>query len=139
MVVIEEYARNSRLPLKALRWMNRQGIINDPLTTEDQAGLALLEKVWMRREILRIQIRGFSRKRRRELMENVDLETRWERYAFSRFRNGEKRVRMKQVISEIEMTFNFQLDYWKIKRLYQIRRKVYNLRSREKTLLKSGK
>ena len=136
-MVIEEYARNSRLPLKALRWMVRQGIINDPLTTEDQAGLALLEKVWMRREILRIQIRGFSRKRRRELMENADLETRWERYAFSRFRNGE-RVRMKQVISEIEMTFNFQLDHWKIKRLYQIRRKVYNLRSREKRYSKAA-
>jgi len=115
-----------------------ENIIHDPLTKEDLVGLELLEKVWMRRDFLRPQLSQFSKKRRQEFLEKVDLETKWERYAFSRFRNlpaGEK-IGMKQLVDEIEMTFDFTLNWWEIKRLYQVRQKIYDLRRREKRLEK---
>ena len=135
---INQYARQSRLPLKILNWMVGQQIIHDPLTKEDLIGLGLLEKVWMRRDYLRPQLSQFSKKRRQEFLEKVDLETKWERYAFSRFRNlpaGEK-IGMKQLVDEIEITFDFTLNWWQIKRLYRVRQKIYHLRMKEKRLQK---
>lgn len=138
---IEQYAKRSRLPLKALRWMVREGLIQDPLTGHDLVGLALLERVWMRRDFLRFQLQKFSQKRRQDLLEKSELETRWERYAFARFRNlpRGKKLPMKRLIGEIEMTFNLRLDHWQIQRLYRIRQKIYHLRMKEKTSSKSGK
>ncbi|HFC00419.1 MAG TPA: hypothetical protein ENJ53_06395 [Phaeodactylibacter sp.] len=115
-----------------------QQIIQDPLTESDLIGLQTLEKVWMRRDYLRAQLSQFSKKRRQEFLEKVDLETKWERYAFSRFRNlpaGEK-IGMKQLVDEIEMTFDFTLNWWQKKRLYQVRQKIYHLRMKEKRLQK---
>ncbi len=135
---IKDYARQSKLSHKILRWMVSEKMIHDPLTKEDRLGLTLVEKVWMRRIFLRSQLSQFSKKKRQEFLEKVDLETKWERYTFSRFRNledGEK-IRMRQLVDEIEMTFNFTLNRWQIKRLYRVREKVYNLRRREKRRLK---
>lgn len=135
---IKHYARQSRLPLKILRWMVAEKMIHDPLQEEDQPGLKLLEKVWMRRDYLRPQLSQFSQKNRQKFLEKVDLKTKWERYAFARFRNladGEK-IQMKQLVDEIEMTFNFTLNRWQIKQLYRVRQKVYDLRRREKRLEK---
>jgi len=135
---IKEYALQSKLSLKILRWMVVEKIINDPLDEFDLLGLELLEKVWMRRDYLRAQLSQFSLKKRKEFLEKADLKTKWERYAFSRYRNlkeGEK-ISMKQLINEIEMTFNFELDHWNTKRLYQVREKVYNQRKSEKRRLK---
>ena len=135
---IEQYAKESKLPLKILRWMVRENMVQNPLSDTDLIGLSLVEKLWMRRDYLRAQLSQFSKKKRKEFLEKVDLKTKWERYAFARFRNlddGDK-VHMKQLVDEIEMTFNFTLDRWQIKRLYRVREKVYNLRRREKRRLK---
>lgn len=131
---ISEYSKNSRVPLKTLRWMVQEKMIEDPLSKKDLIGLALLEKLWMRRDYLRPQLSQFSRKRRQEFLDKVDLETKWERYAYSRFINlppGE-RLRMKKLIEEIEITFDFGLNYHQVKRLYTIRKKVYNKRKASK-------
>ena len=118
--------------------MAKEKVINDPLDEFDLLGLELLEKVWMRWDYLRAQLSRFSKKKRKQLIETADLKTKWERYAFSRFRNledGEK-VHMKQLVSEIEMTFNFALNWYQKRCLYQVRQKVYDLRRREKRLEK---
>ncbi|MGB3209290.1 MAG: hypothetical protein WBB19_01150 [Desulforhopalus sp.] len=127
---IPSYAKTSRLPLKTLYWLVSQEIIRTPLTEEDVVGLKMFEKLWGNREMLRTQLAMFSRKRRLVLIESVGIPTKWERYAFSRFRNIEpgKRLAMDQVISEIELTFGFVLKASHIKKLYQIRRKAYNQR-----------
>ena len=133
---IKEYALQSKLSLKILRWMVVEKIINDPLDEFDLLGLELLEKVWWQKDIIRAQLIKFSKKGRQRLIENADLKTKWERYTFSRFRNlaeGEQ-IRMKQLITEIEMTFDFKLNHWQIKQLYRVREKVYNLRRNEKHL-----
>lgn len=137
---INQYARQSRLPLKILNWMVSQQVIHDPLTKEDLIGLGLLEIVWMKRDYLRPQLSKFSKKRRQEFLEKVDLETKWERYAFSRFRNlpAGGKIGMKQLVDEIEMTFDFTLNWWQKKRLYQVRQKIYDLRRRGKRLEKAA-
>jgi len=114
--------------------MVNQKIVHNPLTNENITGLNLLENVWGRREVLRTQLAGFSKKRRLNLIETADIPTKWERYAYSRFHNLQpgKRLSMEQVINEIELTFNFTLKAAHIKRLYQIRRKSYNRRYTKK-------
>jgi len=131
---IPEYAKISPLPLKTLNWMARERIVHDPLRESDIIGLKMLEQVWRKREILRIQLAGFSKKRRLKLIETADVATKWERYAFSRFQNitPGKRLLMERVIDEIELTFGFVLKPSHIKKLYLIRKKVYNLRHSQK-------
>ncbi len=118
--------------------MARKGWIENPLTELDLVSLELLENTWLSREILRPQLAQFSKQRRQEFLEKVDLKTKWERYAFSRFRklSAVKKISMKQLVDEIEMTFDFTLNRWQIKRLYRVRQKVYDLRRREKRLEK---
>ena len=127
---IPKYAKTSPLPLKTLYWMLKQQIIHNPLTDKDLNGLIILEQVWGKREILRTQLAIFSKKRRLKLIETADIATKWERYAFSRFQNNqsEKRLSMEQVINEIELTFGFVLKTSHIKKIYKIRRKIYNQR-----------
>ena len=134
---ISQYARQSRLPLKTLRWMVSQKLIHNPLAGEDLIGLKLLESVWGKYEILRAQLTRFSKKRRAKLIETADLKTKWERYAYSRFSNlapGQK-LAMNKLIEEVEITFDFILKENHIQRLYKVRQKVYNQR---KTLVKAA-
>jgi hypothetical protein len=131
---IKQYGKSSRLPLKTLHWMARKKIIADPLTNEDVIGLRLLEQVWWKSEILRAQLLKYSKKDRQILIETADLKTKWERYAHSRFKKlqaGEK-LAMKQLIDEIEMTYDFVLKRSHIQRLYKVRQRVYNQRKKAK-------
>jgi hypothetical protein len=111
-------------------------IISNPLTDEDLAGLSLLEKVWMRREILRSQLARFSKERRKKLIDTADLKTKWERYAFSRLMNmpSGKNLPMDRLVDEIELTFNFKLKHLQIRRLYKVKKRVYNQREQAKKL-----
>ncbi len=81
---IEMYAEQSPLTRKILRWMVQEGMITDPLSEADLTGLQLIERTWGRREILRAQLSRLSKTRRRQLINSADLETKWERYAYSR-------------------------------------------------------
>ena len=123
-----------------MRFLTAENIIHDPLTEQDFVILSALEKLWLKMDYLRLQIGQLSYKKRLAFLEKADLKTKWERYAFARFKNLEKgkSIRMSQLISEIELTYNFELKRQHIKRLYQVRQKVYNLRKREKTLVKTG-
>lgn len=136
---INTYHKKSKLPLKALRWMMRQGIIADPLTFEDTTALQLMEKVWCRKEIIRLQMRKFSKPQRIRFISTVDLETKWERYAYGRFLNipPGKYISMENLIEEIQLTFNFRLRPAHIRRLYKVKQKVYYQRKKRKKLVNS--
>ena len=125
---------------KTMRFLTAENIIHDPLTEQDFIVLAALEKLWLKMDYLRFQIGQLSYKNRLTFLEKADLKTKWERYAFARFKNLEKgkSLRMHQLISEIELTYNFKLNRGHIKRLYRIRQKVYHLRLQEKTSSKTG-
>jgi len=138
---IENYAKQSRkLSLKTMRFLVAQNIIQNPLTKQDFLVLVALEKLWLKMDYLRFQIGQLSYKKRLTFLEKADLKTKWERYAFARFKNLEKgkRIRISQLISEIELTYNFKLNKWHVKRLYRIRQKVYNLRKHKNKLVKTG-
>ena len=138
---IEQYAKESKLPLKILRWMVRENMVQNPLSDTDLIGLSLVEKLWQKRIYTRAMIAKFSRKERLQFLETAHLETKWERYAFSRFRGLKKdeRIKMQRVIDEIEVTFGFEISRWHKDRLYNIRQQVYNLRRNKKTSANSGK
>ncbi|MBA3006961.1 MAG: hypothetical protein KJ900_12100 [Proteobacteria bacterium] len=130
---IKEYARTSKIPLKTLRWIAKKEIISDPLTDNELIGLELLENIWGKREVIRPQIRQLSLKNRKALIDTCDLDTKWERYAYSRFMNleSDKRLFMKTLILEIELTFRFKLSIFEIKKLYRIRKRVHRAKERQ--------
>jgi hypothetical protein len=75
-------------------------------------------------------------KARLSFIRTADLPTKWERYAYSRFRNQEegKILAMQTVVEEIEITFGFSLSSQHVKRLYKIRNRAQVSRHREKNL-----
>lgn len=133
---LAEYARQSRIPAKVLHYLKRQGFIADPLDDQDLLGLALLERVWGKREVLRPQLAKLSRSDRQRFLETADLPSKWERYAYSRFRNQApgKKLPMRVVIEEIEITFGFRPEPDAITRLHRARNRAQVARHREKTL-----
>ncbi len=130
---IKEYAKTSKIPLKTLRWMERIKTINDPLTDNDLIGLKLQEKLWGMHDFLRPQITKKGKKDKEALFDTCDLETKWERYAYSRFMNMEpdKRLFMKVLITEIELTYRFKLSDFDIRKLYRVRKRVHRAKERQ--------
>ena len=130
---IKEYAKTSKIPLKTLRWMERTKTISDPLPENDLIALKLLEKLWGLHDFLRPQLSQKNVKYRKALIATCDLETKWERYAFSRFMNlaPDKRLFMENLIAEIELTFRFRMSVFDIRKLYRIRKKVHRAKERQ--------
>ncbi|MGB3211840.1 MAG: hypothetical protein WBB19_14140 [Desulforhopalus sp.] len=134
MTSITEYAAGTSIPKRTLRYLNREGIVQDPLCREDLIGLRFLEQVWGKKELLRAQLSRLSMKARLSFLRTADLPTKWERYAYSRFRNLEPgtTLPMRAIIEEIQTTFHFLLNKKHINRLYKIRNRVQVARHREK-------
>ena len=130
---IKEYAKTSKIPLKTLRWMERIKTISDPLPDNDLIGLKLLENLWGLHDFLRPQFSQKNIKDRKALIDTCDLETKWERYAYSRFMNLEpdKRLFMKNLIAEIELTYRFKLSIFEIRKLYRVRKRVHRAKERQ--------
>ena len=130
---IKKYAKTSKIPLKTLRWMERIKTISDPLLDEDLIGLKLLEKLWGVHDFLRPQLSQKNVKYRKALIETCDLETKWERYAFSRFMNlkSDKRLFMANLIAEIELTFRFKMSVFDIRKLYRVRKRAHRAKERQ--------
>lgn len=130
---IKEYAKASKIPLKTLRWMERIKIVSNPLTDNELIGLELIEKVWKKRDFVRPQLKLMDVKTRKALISTCGLNTKWERYAYTRFMNLEpdKRIFMMSLIPEIELTFRFKLSVFQIKRVYQIREIAYKAKKKQ--------
>lgn len=130
---INEYAKQSLISRKTMYWMMNQKMIENPLNERDIAGLKLIEKIWAEKEIIQAMLSQYPKNRRLRLLEGVEFKTKWERYAYGRFRNlkNGKRVFMKVLIAEIETTFNFSMNHHQIKQLYKIREKAYNYNKKE--------
>jgi len=130
---IKEFAKTSRIPLKTLRWMERIKTISDPVLDEDLIGLKLLENLWGLHGFLRPQLSQKNVKYRKALIETCDLETKWERYAFSRFMNlkSDKRLFMANLIAEIELTFRFKMSVFDIRKLYRVRKRAHRAKERQ--------
>ena len=130
---IKEYAKTSKIPLKTLRWMERIKTISDPLPVSDLIALKLLEKLWGLHDFLRPQLSQKNIKYRKALIATCDLETRWERYAFSRFMNlaPDKRLVMENLIAEIELTFRFRMSVFDIRKLYRVRKRAHRAKERQ--------
>ncbi|KAB2890784.1 MAG: hypothetical protein F9K32_07010 [Desulfobulbaceae bacterium] len=133
-MIVSEYARHSQIPQRVLRLLQREGIIHDPLCREDLLNLQFLEKIWRKKEVLRSQLSRMSMKARLNFLRTADLPSKWERYAYTRFRNREpgKKLTIQTVVEEIETTFCFRLKRQQIQRLYLIRNRAQVARHREK-------
>lgn len=134
MMYITEYATVTSIPRNILRYLNSEGLIQDPLCQDDFLCLRFLEQVWGNKKILRAQLSRLSVKVRQSFLRTADLPTKWERYAFSRFYNLEsgKKLPMGGLIEEIQTTFCFILSKKQISCLYKIRNRVQVARHREK-------
>ena len=134
MMYITEYATVTSIPKNILRYLNSEGLIQDPLCQDDLLCLRFLEQVWSNKKILRAQLSRLSVKARQSFLRTADLPTKWERYASSRFYNLEsgKKLPMVGLIEEIQTTFCFVLSKKQISRLYKIRNRVQVAKHREK-------
>lgn len=130
---IKEYAKISKIPLKTLHWMERIKTISDPLPDNDLIGLKLLENLWGLNDFLRPQISKKGKRDKEALLDTCDLETKWERYAYSRFMNMEpdKRLFINNLIVEIELTYRFKLSIFEIRKLYRVRKRVHRAKERQ--------
>lgn len=130
---IKEYAKISKIPLKTLHWMERIKTISDPLPDNDLIGLKLLENLWGLNDFIRPQISKKGKRDKEALLDTCDLETKWERYAYSRFMNMEpdKRLFIKNLIAEIELTYRFKLSIFEIRKLYRVRKRVHRAKERQ--------
>lgn len=134
MIPLSEYALKSSIPKRILRYLHREGIIEDPLSQRDQVCLHFLEQIWGKKEILRAQLNRLSLKARLSFLRTADLPTKWERYASSRYFNlasGQK-LAMNTLIEEVQTTFCFLLSRQQINRLYKIRNRVQVAKHRQK-------
>ena len=130
---ITEYACQSPIPRKVLLFLEREEIIQDPLTRENLIGLYLLEQIWGNKAVLRAQLIRMSLKTREGFVRTVALNSKWERYAYSRYFNQkpESRLSLQQVIEEIQTTFRFELTKKQINRIRNIRSKAQVARYRD--------
>ena len=134
MMYITEYATVTSIPRNILRYLNSEGMIEDPLGEEDYIRLRFLEQIWGNKKILRSQLSRLSLKARESFVRTADLPSKWERYASSRFYNlGDgKKLPMAALIEEIQTTFGFLLSKKQIRRLYTIRNRMQVARHRKK-------
>ncbi|HHL34424.1 MAG TPA: hypothetical protein ENJ30_08705 [Desulfobulbaceae bacterium] len=134
MMYITEYARVTSIPRNILRYLNSEGMIEDPLDEEDYIRLRFLEQIWGNKKILRSQLSRLSLKARESFLRTADLPSKWERYASTRFYNLEdgKKLPMAALIEEIQTTFGFLLSKKQISRLYKIRNRVQVAKHRKK-------
>ena len=132
---IKEFSTRSTIPGNVLFYLNRQGIIKNPLSQEEQICLVFLEKIWGRKPVLRAQLSRLSMKARLSFLRTANLQTKWERYAYSRFRNLEsgKKLAVQSLIEEIQTTFGFFMNKKQIKRLYTLRNRAQVAKHREKS------
>ncbi|WP_306549148.1 hypothetical protein [Desulfobulbus sp.] len=131
---ITDYAHQSPIPRTILLLMEREEIIRDPLTQEDLIGLHLVEQIWGNRAVLRAQLNRMSLHTRERFIRTVALNSKWERYAYSRYFNQEpeSRLSLTQVIEEIQITFRFEMTRKQINRIRKIRTQAQVARHREK-------
>lgn len=131
---IKEFAARSTIPRHVLSYLNREGILGNPLSQEELSCLRFLEKIWGKKELLRAQLSRLSMKARLSFIRTAGLQTKWERYAYSRFYNlqPEKKLAMQSIIEEIQTTFGFLLKKNQIKRLYALRNRAHVARHRFK-------
>lgn len=129
---IAEYAKHSPIPKKVLLLLNREGLIQDPLVQVDQIGLLLLEKLWGRKDVLRPQLNRMSMKARISFLRTATLNSKWERYAYSRFYNQEpgSGLSLETVIEEIQTTFRFRLSKRQINRVKTLHHNVWIAKNR---------
>jgi len=130
---LADFARHSPIPRKVLLYLHRQHLIQDPLSRDDLMGLRLLEQVWGNKEILRPQLNRMSLRTRESFLRTVRLDTKWERYAYSRFYNSKPgtRLSVRLVVDEIQTTFRFQLTRQQLRRVMTIRNRAQVARHRD--------
>jgi hypothetical protein len=141
-MVIDDYAKVSKIPAVILKKISSKGLVKVPLSEDDIKCLNFLEKVWEDKAIFHALIHKLlirkSQKARDAFLNTIDLETKWERYAFSRFFNydpkdhGGRKLHLSVVVEDLKKYLNFSPDYFQVRRLYKVRKMVYNIRAREK-------
>ena len=139
---IDDFAKTSKIPAVVLKKITRKELVESPLSEDDIIGLNFLEKIWENEAICQAllykRLVKKSKKAREAYLNTFDLETKWERYAFSRFYNydpkdhGGRKLRLSAVINDLKKFLNFDPNYFQIKRLYAVRQKVYHFRMKSK-------
>ena len=130
---LTDFAHQSPIPRNVLLYLHRQQLIQDPPSRDDLLGLRLLEQVWGNKEILRSQLSRMSKKSRLPFLLTAHLDSKWERYAYSRFYNSKPGVRLsvRLVVDEIQTTFRFQLTKAQLRRVLTIRNRAQVARHRD--------
>ena len=139
---LEDFARISRIPLSLLKKIARAGMVENPLSENDILGLTFLEKIRGNEGLCKVFLYKHlvkkSKMARVAYLNTIDLETKWERYVFSRFYNynasekGGRNLKMSRVIEDLKKYLHFDPNTFQIKRLYSVRKKAYRLRAEKK-------
>ena len=139
----ETAAMLTDLPMKLLRKMHREYIIEEPVGDMELRGLAMIRDVWHREWFLRMALSYFSHARRLELIQKPEL-TRVERYILKFYLNAREgeRIGIIDGISLVDHFFKTKVTPKQVRRIrsmaYEIRRGRSSESQSEAYLWKTG-
>lgn len=114
------------LPFRLLKRLQKDGIIGDPLSSDEVKGLAIIKAMWGRQEYAREFARQIRPARRAAMLLTADLD-RADRYILKCYLNlseGE-RLSVQEVVSRVQKYLGFKVAPDKVRRVRQI---AYDLR-----------
>jgi len=115
------------LPMKLLRKMHREFLIEEPVSDMELRGLAMIRDVWHTEWFLRMALGYFSHARRLDLIQKPEL-TRVERYILKVYLNAkeDERIAIADIIGLVDHFFKTKVTPKQVRRIrsmaYEVRR-----------------
>jgi hypothetical protein len=134
-VTYQEASTTFGIPLKALAQMKEQSLLSKRLTDADIEKLRFLSKIWGKDSYIRMQLARRTKEHRKKLVAEAG-NTKIENYIYNRYLNLEegKRMPRQQIAAEVIYYFKVEKINRKelLKTIERMRKKVYNMRVKEK-------
>jgi hypothetical protein len=134
-VTYQEASSKFSIQLKALKKMKDDGLLSRKLSDEDVNKLEFLEKIWGKDSYLKMQMARKSTSRRKKIIDGAGL-TKIENYIYTRYLNLEEGKRMPRQQIAAEVVYYFKVEKINRRELFKtierMRKKIYNMRAKEK-------
>ncbi|EKD40835.1 MAG: hypothetical protein ACD_74C00155G0011 [uncultured bacterium] len=134
-VDLRELSKNTKIPVKILQNMIKDGAFSEYMDDADQEFLTRLLGIIGKNYFIRHCILRIRSNDRVRFIAQAHLETKWERYIYTNmvnnFTQGNK-LTIETFVKKAEKVFQFQMTEEDIQRVKNIRDSIYKKRSRMK-------
>ena len=136
---MREIARVADLPVKVVGRLQDMKVIGSPITCGDLDFLHQYRMTWRNAFLMKCQLADYSRKQRAELLTRPEFTTKWEKWVYSRYIftdigygrgnrmiRPEKRIRIDQLLEQVQDMFNVPDCFNTRQRILKIRQIAQN-------------